>query len=136
MPWNIAGIILEKSRAQCSMRIGTAGTRGCLLMCTWFRRATVSRHRPTSPSLWYTDTVVPTHTSSGLPDTCDGARDVMLSTGFNPEIPVKYTGYNRIFENLEIGMNVNPIRNDYRITILSRMDLSSNTWVLECNITI
>lgn len=35
------------------------------------------------PSSRYTDTAVPTHTSSGLSDTCDGARDRTSSVGFN-----------------------------------------------------
>lgn len=41
-------------------RAGRPRTRGCLLMCTWSQRATVPRHRPTSPSSSLTiDAVTP-----------------------------------------------------------------------------
>ena len=49
------GIVLEKARACRAEWLGWA--RGCLLMCTWFQRATVPRHRPSSPSVCSTDAV-------------------------------------------------------------------------------
>lgn len=52
---NTTGIVLGKVRACRAEWLGWA--RGCLLMCTWFQRATVPRHRPSSPSPYPTDAV-------------------------------------------------------------------------------
>lgn len=122
VPRNTAGYYTGEAGSAVFQADRRGWTRGCLLMCTWFRRATVPRHRPTSPTTsavhWY-GPCRRTHPPVSI-------RHLRRCTRrFNR----RRHGITWIRENFERnGANVNPSRSVTvrRAAITPRMRLSNN----------